>query len=66
MYLFGADERQLPHASSADDIEAERRIAYVAFTRARERLVIVYTAGQQSRFLVEAGLVAPAPRQSGQ
>ena len=66
VYLFGADERQLPHASSADDIEAERRIAYVAFTRARERLVIVYTAGQQSRFLVEAGLVAPAPRQSGQ
>jgi DNA helicase-2/ATP-dependent DNA helicase PcrA len=66
VYLFGADERQLPHASSADDIEAERRIAYVAFTRARERLVIVYTAGQQSRFLVEAGLVAPALRQPGQ
>ncbi|MGO8684051.1 MAG: ATP-dependent helicase [Thermoleophilia bacterium] len=61
VYLFGADEHQLPHASSANDIEAERRIAYVAFTRARERLVIVYTAGQQSRFLVEAGLVAPAP-----
>jgi len=62
VYLFGADERQLPHAGSADDIEAERRIAYVAFTRARERLVIVYTADRQSRFLVEAGLVAPAPR----
>jgi superfamily I DNA/RNA helicase len=62
VYLFGADEHQLPHASSANDIEAERRIAYVAFTRARERLVIVHTAGQQSRFLIEAGLVAPAPR----
>ncbi len=38
-------------------------MAYVAFTRAQQRLVVLTTAGNASRFCVEAGLVeAPTPR----
>ncbi len=58
--LYGADEGQLPHAHSIadteDGIEDERRLCYVALTRARERLDIVCTPGRPSRFLREAGL----------
>jgi DNA helicase-2/ATP-dependent DNA helicase PcrA len=58
--LYGADEGQLPHAHSMadaeDGIEDERRLCYVALTRARERLDIVSTLGRPSRFLREAGL----------
>jgi hypothetical protein len=39
-----------------------RRVAYVAFTRAQQRLVVLTTTGHASRFCVEAGLVAaPEP-----
>src|SRR5204862_805838 len=68
--VFGCDEDQMPHKRSLDDLlagnadalEAERRVAYVAFTRAQQRLVILTTEGNASRFCVEAGLVeAPPP-----
>ena len=68
--VFGCDEDQMPHKRSLDDLlagnadalEAERRVAYVAFTRAQQRLVVLTTAGSASRFCVEAGLVeAPPP-----
>ncbi|HEV7808509.1 MAG TPA: ATP-dependent helicase [Solirubrobacteraceae bacterium] len=72
--VFGCDEGQMPHKRSLEDLaagnrdalEAERRVAYVAFTRAQQRLVVLTTAGNASRFCVEAGLVAapelaPAP-----
>jgi len=70
--VFGCDEGQLPHKRSLEDelagdrdaLEAERRVAYVAFTRAQQRLVVLTTTGKASRFCVEAGLVAaaePAP-----
>ncbi|MCA9543126.1 MAG: ATP-dependent helicase [Myxococcales bacterium] len=36
--------------------EEERRLFYVALTRARERLEIVCTRGRESRFLGEAGI----------
>ncbi len=48
--------------------EEERRLAYVAFTRARKRLYLSYTRafnfaignyGNQSRFIAEAGLAIP-------
>ncbi len=67
--VFGCDEDQMPHkraledlaAGNRDALEAERRIAYVAFTRAQQRLVVITTTGNASRFCVEAGLVEGPP-----
>jgi ATP-dependent DNA helicase UvrD/PcrA len=68
--VFGCDEDQMPHKRSLDELlagnpdalEAERRVAYVAFTRAQQRLVVLTTTDNASRFCVEAGLVeAPPP-----
>lgn len=70
--VFGCDEDQMPHKRSLEDLaagnrdalEAERRVAYVAFTRAQQRLVVLTTTRKASRFCVEAGLVAaPEPPQ---
>ena len=68
--LFDASEDSLPHARSLKDartevelheaLEGERRLAYVAFTRAQESLVLLH-AGVPSRFLAEAGLRAKLP-----
>ncbi|MDO8208973.1 ATP-dependent helicase [Conexibacter sp. CPCC 206217] len=68
--VVGCEERVLPSwraTESADprDLEEERRLFYVAATRARKRLILTRsnarrgrpTAGP-SRFLVEAGVVA--------
>ena len=62
--VFAVDEGQLPHKRALEDmqhdvdaLEAERRVAYVAFTRAQQRLVVLHTKGKESRFLVEAGLI---------
>jgi len=56
--IFGADEGQAPHGASLREreIEAERRLFYVALTRAKRRLEIVCTSGKESRFLKEAGI----------
>lgn len=64
--LYGADAGQLPHRRTLgeatndeqfdDALEDERRLAYVAMTRAKERLVIV-TEGAPSPFLSEAGIL---------
>ncbi|HWT92193.1 MAG TPA: ATP-dependent helicase, partial [Solirubrobacteraceae bacterium] len=69
--LFAAEERQLPHHHALDatpaeeaageGVEAERRLAYVAFTRAQERLVVTATRTVPSRFLTEAGLQVAQP-----
>lgn len=55
------DEDELPHARSlensedeADALEAERRLAYVAMTRARDHLVMVHGNETASRFISEA------------
>ena len=45
--------------AAGEGIEAERRLAYVAFTRAQRGLTLHWTTGAASRFLTEAGLVAP-------
>lgn len=65
--MSACEENQLPHhhAFSATDeekaagegIEAERRLAYVAFTRAQQALVVGATESAASRFLTEAGLI---------
>lgn len=60
--LYGIDQGQMPHSRSlaarmaADGVEDERRLFYVALTRARERLDIVFSRTIPSQFLVEAGL----------
>ena len=65
VHLVGMSEGVLPiaHASDAEDIAEERRLCYVAFTRAKDTLRISGVAGgaretrEPSRFIAEAGLV---------
>ena len=55
IYLAGVNEGVLPHQRSlisTDGIEEERRLMYVAMTRARKKLVISFY-GIASRFLYE-------------
>jgi ATP-dependent DNA helicase UvrD/PcrA len=74
VFLAGLEENVFPHSRSradADDLEEERRLCYVAFTRAKERLRLsralsrlqqgVPVANGPSRFLDEipAALLAP-------
>ena len=69
--LLACEERLLPswralESADAEDLAEERRLFYVAATRAKDRLLITHaalrggrpTAGP-SRFLTEAGLLAP-------
>ena len=70
--VVACDEDVLPHRNAlqvgpeleaaGEGVEAERRIAYVAFTRATEELSILFTSERPSRFLHEAGLVAAPPK----
>jgi superfamily I DNA/RNA helicase len=61
--LVGADQGQFPlactmrpGASAGGGLEDERRLFYVALTRARRRLDVVFTRGKASQFLKEAGI----------
>lgn len=62
VYVVGAAEKILPHGR-AKDIDEERRLAYVAFTRAKNLLRITYPTSSAygtlapSRFLEEANLL---------
>jgi hypothetical protein len=65
--VVAMDEGVLPHkaalmAGDSEGEEGERRVAYVAMTRAVDELSLLYTVGRHSRFLHEAGYV-PAPAQ---
>ncbi|WP_035907193.1 MULTISPECIES: ATP-dependent helicase [unclassified Lebetimonas] len=65
IFVIGLEEGFFPLSDA--DIEEERRLAYVAFTRARKKLTLSYTQSryvrgsrshvQKSRFLTEAGLI---------
>jgi DNA helicase-2/ATP-dependent DNA helicase PcrA len=60
VFLPGANEGVVPHSRS--DLESERRLFYVALTRASEELVVSWVAvprdaARPSRFLIEAGLI---------
>jgi len=58
VFVVNMIEKQFPHARSMDDpkqIEEERRLAYVAFTRAMERLIITYSRSWTSPFQTARG-----------
>ncbi|HEY7472782.1 MAG TPA: 3'-5' exonuclease, partial [Gemmatimonadota bacterium] len=64
VFLPGCNEGLVPHPRAA--VEAERRLFYVALTRASEELVASWVAvprgeARPSRFLAEAGLDSSAP-----
>ncbi len=59
--VIGLDDGRFPSARSLADapdpdqaLEEERRLAYVAWTRARRSLTLVYDPASPSRFLLEA------------
>jgi DNA helicase-2/ATP-dependent DNA helicase PcrA len=61
VFLVGMEERIFPHASSAGDgegIEEERRLCYVAMTRAMEQLNITHAA--ERRRFGERSLQSPS------
>ena len=58
--VVGADQEVLPHKKTLETatdkklaVEEERRLAYVAFTRTKERLTVLH-AEAKSRYLAEA------------
>jgi DNA helicase-2/ATP-dependent DNA helicase PcrA len=59
VFLSGLEENLFPHAMAAatdDDIEEERRLCYVAMTRARQRLLLSH-----ARFRRVQGVLLPHP-----
>lgn len=68
--VIACNEGTLPHTRTfkvdvediarGEGVEAERRLCYVAFTRAEEHLEIHYDKQSPSRFLQESGIIAPA------
>jgi len=67
LYIIGLEEEFFPIIGETTDIEEERRLAYVAFTRAKKRLTLCYIDSRfykgkrkhvsKSRFLGESGLI---------
>jgi len=66
VFVIGMEEGFLPLVGDGSDLEEERRLGYVAFTRAKETLTLSHAASrfykgrrsdlQKSRFFNEAGL----------
>ena len=66
LYIIGLEEGFLPLVGDGSDTEEERRLGYVAFTRAKETLTLSHVNSRfykgrrtdlnKSRFLTEAGL----------
>lgn len=55
VYLVGVSEGLMPHERSLmslDDLEEERRLMYVAMTRAKKKLTVSFF-GSPSRFISE-------------
>ena len=68
--VVGVEEGLMPHERALEgaSAEEERRLAYVAMTRAREQLVLTWARSRgghrqaRSRFLAEAGICADTRR----
>ncbi|MCX6053268.1 MAG: UvrD-helicase domain-containing protein [Campylobacterales bacterium] len=66
VFIIGLEEGFLPLTGDGSDLEEERRLGYVSFTRAKESLTLSHTGSrfykgrrsdlQKSRFFNEAGL----------
>jgi len=66
IFIIGMEEGFLPLVGEGSDLEEERRLGYVSFTRAKERLVLSHVGSrfykgrrsdlEKSRFFNEAGL----------
>ena len=54
-YIFRVQNGIFPHvkAVSDDEIEEERRVLYVAMTRARKELILTRTVSDRDRFLTD-------------
>ena len=71
LFVIGLEEGFFPLLGDSNDIEEERRLAYVAITRAKRTLTLSFAASRfyrgkrerldASRFIAEAGLVAKEP-----
>jgi DNA helicase-2/ATP-dependent DNA helicase PcrA len=60
--MVGWEEGILPHARSrgnVDELEEERRLAFVGITRAQERLIITKAARRTMRGISERTIVSP-------
>jgi len=63
--LFHTAEHTIPHSrmiGNVEDLEEERRVFYVAVTRAIEQLCILTESGRESRFLAELDQPDPGQR----
>lgn len=60
VFIIGANETLIPHkkAAAPDEIEEERRMFYVAMTRARKRLTISYTKERNGKNLSQSRFVS--------
>ncbi|WP_297943158.1 UvrD-helicase domain-containing protein [uncultured Campylobacter sp.] len=71
LFVIGLEEGFFPLLGDSNDIEEERRLAYVAITRAKRTLTLSFAASRfyrgkrerldASRFIAEAGLMAKEP-----
>jgi len=66
--VLGMEEDRFPNRRALVDatdphraVEEERRLAYVALTRATRRLILAYDPARPSRFLLEMGLTPRRP-----
>lgn len=59
VYIIGANEKITPYkkAETADEIEEERRMFYVAMTRAKKKLTISYTKERNGKPMVRSRFV---------
>ncbi len=76
VYVIGMEEEFFPLLGDGNNIEEERRLAYVAITRAKKHLTLCYINSRfykgkrkfvkKSRFLGEAGLIKDASLKNNQ
>lgn len=61
VFVVGLEENLFPHSRSyvdPNELEEERRLAYVAFTRAKERLILTYVKNRQMMGTINQTIVS--------